>query len=65
MLVEETKSMMGCLSPLHRQILELSLQGYDVNVAAEKAECSERTVQRAIELARTHLERRLFRDESS
>ncbi len=60
MLIEETELMMGCLSPRHRRILELTLQGHDVDQAAEQAGCSERTVQRAIEHARTQLEQRLF-----
>jgi len=59
-LVEETELMMARLSALHRKILELSLQGLGVDEVAEQAECSERTVERAVKLARTHLERRLF-----
>ena len=63
MLVEETTAMMVGLSPLHRQIVELSLQGKDVAVIAEQVKCSERTVQRAMEQARSLLERRLYADE--
>lgn len=59
-LVEETELMMGRLSSLHRRILELSLQGFGVDEVAEQAKCSERTVERALKLARTHLEARLF-----
>jgi DNA-directed RNA polymerase specialized sigma24 family protein len=58
-LVEETELMMAGLSPLHRQIVEFTLQGHDVAVTAEKACCSERTVQRALEQARVLLEHRL------
>jgi RNA polymerase sigma factor (sigma-70 family) len=63
MLVEETTAMMVGLSPMHRQIVELSLQGHDVTVIAEQVKCSERTVQRAMEQARSCLERRLYGDE--
>ena len=59
-LLEETKAMMAGLSPLHRQIVELSLQGHEVPVIAKEAKCSERTVQRAIEQARLLLEQRLY-----
>ena len=59
-MLEETKAMMGSLSPLHRQIIELGLQGYEVAVIAKEARCSERTVQRAVEKARLLLERRLY-----
>ena len=59
-LVEETELMMRRLSPLHRKILQLSLQGYRVDQVAEEVSCSERTVERAIKLSRAHLEHRLF-----
>lgn len=62
-LVEETELMLERLSKLQRRILELSLQGLNLDAVAEQAECSERSVQRAIKLARTHLERRLFGNE--
>lgn len=62
LLVEETKLMMGCLSPLHRRILQLCLQGHDVDRVADEAGCSEGTVQRAMKLAKSHLERRLVRN---
>ena len=62
LLVEETELMMGCLSSLHRRILQLCLQGHDVDEVAEQAGCSERTVQRAMKHAKSHLEQRLFRD---
>ena len=58
-LVEETQSMMRCLSQLHRTILELTLQGLTVDEVAERAECSERTVERALKLARDQLQNRL------
>ena len=61
-LLEETKAMMAGLSPLHRQIVELSLQGHEVAITAEHAKCSERTVQRAMEKARSLLEHRLYGD---
>lgn len=58
-LLEETQLMMQCLSQLHRTILELTLQGLSVDEVAERAECSERTVERALKLARVNLENRL------
>lgn len=58
--VEETEMMMRRLSALHRQILHLCMQGHDVDHIAQRAECSERTVERAVHLARTHLEQRLL-----
>ena len=61
-LLEETNAMMAGLSPLHRQIVELSLQGHEVAVTAAEAKCSERTVQRAMERARSLLEQRLYGD---
>ncbi len=64
-LLEETKAMMRGLSPLHRRIVELSLQGHDVDVVAQQNGCSERTVQRAIEQAKKLLERRLYADADS
>lgn len=59
-LLEETTSMMAGLSSLHRQIIELSLQGHNLAEMAKQANCSERTVQRAIEQARLLLEQRLY-----
>ena len=61
-LAEETEMMMSRLSPHHRSILQLCLQGHAIAEIAERAECSERTVERAIKLARTHLEERLIDD---
>ena len=55
-LVEETQKAMQRLSPLHRRILELTLQGRSVDEVAELAECSERTVERALKLARDQLQ---------
>ena len=61
-LLEETQAMMAGLSPLHRQIVEMSLQGHEVPATAKEIKCSERTVQRAIERARLLLEQRLYGD---
>lgn len=58
-LLEETHKTMQCLSQLHRRILELTLQGRSVDEVAEYAECSERTVERALKLARDQLQNRL------
>ena len=58
-LIEETELMMSRLTALQRQILQLRLQGHTTNETALKVECSERTVRRAIETARSDLEARL------
>ena len=58
-LIEETERMMSVLSPLQRQILQFRLQGYAPDETAMQAKCSERTVRRALELARTDLQSRL------
>ena len=63
--VEETQAMMASLSPMHRGIVELCLQGHDVPAIAQISACSERTVERALQKARTRLEQRLRGDESS
>ncbi|MCA9214245.1 MAG: sigma-70 family RNA polymerase sigma factor [Planctomycetales bacterium] len=62
MMIEESKTLLENLSPQHRNILELTLQGHDVPATAEQVGCSERTVQRGLERAREHLEKRLFGD---
>ena len=61
-LIEETERLMSDVSPLQRQILQLRLQGYAIAETAEQANCSQRTVHRAIERARSVLEKRLLRD---
>ena len=58
-LLEETQETMRSLSELHRRILELTLQGHSVDEVAERAKCSERTVERALKLARDRLKSRL------
>lgn len=58
-LLEETEMMMQSLPQLHRKILELALQGRSVDDVADRAECSERTVERALKLARDQLQNRL------
>ena len=58
-LIEETELMMGRLSALQRHILQLRLQGYTVDETAREAKCSERTVRRTVEVARSDLEKRL------
>ena len=61
-MVEEMEVMMAALSPLHRQIIEFSLRGFDVVTTAQAVRRSERTVQRALEQARDLLEHRLYSD---
>lgn len=58
-LLEETQRMMNRLPPLYRKVLQLRLQGLSVEETAKQAECAERTVQRAVEGARTRLEQQL------
>ena len=59
MLQEETIAMMRRRSPLHRKILEYHLQGHADDETARMASCSQRTVRRALDLARDDLARRL------
>lgn len=59
MLTEEITQMMSRLSPLHRKILQLRLQGQSTEETAREARCTERSVHRAMELVRKTLEERL------
>ena len=59
-LAEQTQRTMSRLSPLQRQILLLRLQGHSNEETARRAECSQRTVRRALELTRLDLEKRLW-----
>ena len=59
-VVEELQELMQRLDPLHRQILELALQNFDVNEISVKVERSNRTVRRALQMVRESLEGRLL-----
>ena len=61
-LVEETELMMNHLSLRQRLILQLQMQGHTIEETARLAECSERSVHRALEFARSDLEQRLWGD---
>lgn len=63
-LVEETERMMGRLTGLQRQIVQLRMQGYTITETSQQAECAERTVRRAMELAKLELENRLCENHS-
>lgn len=58
-LIEETERMMTGLTPLQRQVIQLHLQGHDAAEIAQQAQCSERTVHRALERARNQLAKAL------
>ena len=55
-LIEETERMMAHLTTQQRQIIQLLLQGHPIADIAKEVVCSQRTVQRALERARSHLE---------
>ena len=62
-LIEETERMMTGLTPKQREILQMYLQGHTSVEIAKEAGCSERTVHRAVERARTQLEKSLSIDD--
>lgn len=58
-LIEVTQQMMDRLTTKQRTVVLLRLQGYTVPETARQAGCSERSVHRAMEVAREFLEQRL------
>lgn len=58
-LVEETEHIMSGLTQLQRRILQLRLQGHTVDEIANAVGCSQRTVHRGLEQAKSELQRRL------
>lgn len=64
MLTEAVEEMMRPLSDRERDIVTLSLQGYDVGEIAAKVERSERTVRRLLQQVRDELESRCVSSES-
>lgn len=61
-LIEETERLMSEVTRLQRRILQLRLQGHTIAETARQAECSQRTVHRAMERAKSVLENRLLPD---
>jgi RNA polymerase sigma factor (sigma-70 family) len=55
-LSEELERVMGTLEASERQVLELRLQGYNVEEIASAVACSQRTVLRILKRIRTQLE---------
>ena len=62
-LMELTQQMMSRLTSTQRIVVQMRLQGYTVPETAEQAGCSERSVHRAMEVARRFLEQRLVEQE--
>jgi RNA polymerase sigma factor (sigma-70 family) len=58
-LIDELRSVLAPLGPVGRRIVELRLQGYEVEEIAEVVERSGRTVRRALASVGEELERRL------
>lgn len=58
-IVEELELVMSQILPLHRQILELRLQGWTIPEISEHVRRSERSVRRALQNVREALEKRL------
>jgi len=54
-LADEVESILRQLEPHHRPILELRLQGHNLEEIAEQLQCSERTVRRVLESVRSLL----------
>ena len=55
-LVDELEHMLSPLDPVHRQVVELRLQGYNHEEIAEKTERSECTVRRVLKQIKQQLE---------
>jgi RNA polymerase sigma-70 factor (ECF subfamily) len=55
-LADELEQLMRDLEPLHRRILELRLQGYNLDEIAADTDRSERTVRRVLERIKEQLE---------
>jgi RNA polymerase sigma factor (sigma-70 family) len=57
-LAEEVESLMRGVEPLHRRILELRLQGYNIFEIAAATHCGERTVHRVLKRIKQQVEDR-------
>lgn len=58
-LVEDLEAVMQTLEPVHRQILQLRLQGNSVEEVADEVKRSHRTIRRVLEKVRSELSQRL------
>lgn len=61
-LVDEVHALLLGLPPLHGQVLEMRLQGFEVREIAERLDFSNRTVQRVLNLLQERLLRKKERD---
>lgn len=59
-IVDELNNVMQTLKPLHRQVLEMRLQGLAVRDIAKAVDRTERTIRRTLEAIREMLHQRLF-----
>jgi RNA polymerase sigma factor (sigma-70 family) len=55
-LADEVEAIMRGLSAAHRKVLELRLQGYNLDEIADKLQCSQRTVIRVLDRIKQQLE---------
>lgn len=60
-MVEELEFVMSTVEPVHRQILELSMQNQSIPEIAQSVQRSERTVRRGLQEVREMLKQRLLR----
>jgi RNA polymerase sigma-70 factor (ECF subfamily) len=58
LLAEQVEELMRSLDPMERRMLELRLQGYNLDEIAHDVDCSERTVRRFLEEVKLGLEQR-------
>jgi RNA polymerase sigma-70 factor, ECF subfamily len=58
LLTDEVERLMRMLDPLHRQILELRLQGFTLEEIAGQTGRTERTIRRVLDQVKTSLEQR-------
>jgi RNA polymerase sigma-70 factor (ECF subfamily) len=65
MLTDEIERLMRRLEPPERRMLELRLQGYNLEEIAARIPCSERTVRYAMKEVQQHLQHRQREDSSS
>lgn len=56
-LIDRVEHLMRGLEPLQRRMLELRLQGHNLDEIAAETQCSERTVRRALDKVKDQLER--------
>lgn len=61
-LIEEVETLLSRLDPLHQKILELRLQGTDIESIAATVQRTERTIRRVLSVVESELQRRLGPD---